>query len=199
MVRDYGFAPNPFAGFCTLATCKPKIRNTVAVSDWIMGTGGVTTGLEGRLIYLMEVNEVISFNDYWNEERFWAKRPVLNGSLSQIHGDNIYHANGEDWIQEDSHHSLEGGALNEENLERDLKSKNVAISYNFYYFGDRHIKIPNRYSSLACAGRDFCKHDPAKDILVNDFINHITKNFDAGVIGDPIDWADYYQGNLELE
>ncbi|WP_225761747.1 hypothetical protein [Acinetobacter sp. Marseille-P8610] len=24
--RDFGFAPNPFFNFCTLATCKPKIR-----------------------------------------------------------------------------------------------------------------------------------------------------------------------------
>ena len=25
VARDFGFAPNPFYGFCTLATCKPKI------------------------------------------------------------------------------------------------------------------------------------------------------------------------------
>src|SRR5712671_5339411 len=26
VARDFGFAPNPFFGVCTLATCKPDIR-----------------------------------------------------------------------------------------------------------------------------------------------------------------------------
>ncbi len=36
---DSGFAPNPFYGFCTLATCKPDIRKHAQVGDWIVGTG----------------------------------------------------------------------------------------------------------------------------------------------------------------
>ena len=39
VARDYGFAPNPFFSTCTLATCKPKIRRTASVGDWIIGTG----------------------------------------------------------------------------------------------------------------------------------------------------------------
>ncbi|MFH1865797.1 MAG: hypothetical protein ABIK85_07930, partial [Candidatus Eisenbacteria bacterium] len=31
VARDYGFAPNPFCGVCTLATCKPKIRESASV------------------------------------------------------------------------------------------------------------------------------------------------------------------------
>ena len=31
ITRDYGFAPNPFGGICTLATCKPGIRNHAKV------------------------------------------------------------------------------------------------------------------------------------------------------------------------
>src|SRR5262245_31415483 len=38
VARDYGFAPNPFYGFCTLATCKPDIRRTADIGDWIVGT-----------------------------------------------------------------------------------------------------------------------------------------------------------------
>ena len=38
--RDFGFAPNPFHGYCTLATCKPKIRNGASIGNWIMGIGG---------------------------------------------------------------------------------------------------------------------------------------------------------------
>jgi len=36
---DSGFAPNPFYGYCTLATCKPPIRKSAAVEDWIVGCG----------------------------------------------------------------------------------------------------------------------------------------------------------------
>ena len=33
---DGGFAPNPFFGYCTLATCKPRIRKGALVGDWIV-------------------------------------------------------------------------------------------------------------------------------------------------------------------
>ena len=36
ITRDYGFAPNPFGGICTLATCKPGIRNHATVGDWVV-------------------------------------------------------------------------------------------------------------------------------------------------------------------
>ena len=39
VARDYGFAPNPFYGCCTLATCKPIIRRMAQVGDWVIGTG----------------------------------------------------------------------------------------------------------------------------------------------------------------
>lgn len=37
VARDFGFAPNPFHGYCTLATCKPDIRATASVGDWVIG------------------------------------------------------------------------------------------------------------------------------------------------------------------
>ena len=32
---DSGFAPNPFYGYCTLATCKPNIRRSADIGDWV--------------------------------------------------------------------------------------------------------------------------------------------------------------------
>lgn len=40
ITRDFGFAPNPFHGICTLATCKPRIRKAANIGDWILGIGG---------------------------------------------------------------------------------------------------------------------------------------------------------------
>jgi len=70
--HDYGFAPNPFGGFCTLAKCKygTKKRNIVElaeVGDWIAGTGGVDlrkSAGHGKLIYAMRVDEIISLDEY---------------------------------------------------------------------------------------------------------------------------------------
>jgi hypothetical protein len=72
--HDYGFAPNPFGDFCTLAKCKygSKKRNIVElaeVGDWIAGTGGVDlrkSAGHGKLIYAMRVDEIISLDEYCN-------------------------------------------------------------------------------------------------------------------------------------
>lgn len=41
--HDYGLAPNPFGGYCSLAVCKPGIRGNenLKIGDWIIGTGEI--------------------------------------------------------------------------------------------------------------------------------------------------------------
>ena len=80
MVWDAGFAPNPFWGYCTLATCKPKVRLRAEVGDWIVGMGSKV--LEKRygigyfkLIYAMRVDEKLTFEQYSKDPRFRDKIP----------------------------------------------------------------------------------------------------------------------------
>ena len=63
---DSGFAPNPFYGYCTLATCKPGIRRKAEVEDWVVGSGSNdrSVGRGGYLVYAMRVTEVMTFDDY---------------------------------------------------------------------------------------------------------------------------------------
>ena len=78
VARDFGFAPNPFHGCCTLATCKPQIRASASVGDWIIGTGAKTKyRLTAHLIYAMTVDEVITFEAYWQDVRFSRKATCL--------------------------------------------------------------------------------------------------------------------------
>ena len=135
--RDFGFAPNPFHGFCTFATCKSRIRESAQIGDWIIGVGGARLKATGRCVYLMKVSEILTFNDYWSDARFQNKKPLRNGSLVMMVGDNIYHqeAGNSRWIQEDSHHSNPDGSPNLHNLRKDTGSINVLISDHFYYFG----------------------------------------------------------------
>lgn len=144
ITRDFGFAPNPFHGICTLATCKPDIRKAASVGDWVMGIGGSSLPkVKRKCILLMKVTELLSFQEYWEDKRFSLKRPVRNGSRVQMLGDNIYHKNDQDeWIQEDSHHSNPDGTANPINLDRDTgRSDRVLISNCFLYFGGDAIPI----------------------------------------------------------
>lgn len=91
--HDYGFAPNPFHGTLSLATCKGPIRQNknLKVGDWIVGFGSKSMDNEGYLIYAMKVERIITFDEYWESEEFQCKKPVINGTLVQMYGDNVYH------------------------------------------------------------------------------------------------------------
>ena len=99
----------------------------------------------------MKVTEKLTFQEYWEDQRFSYKKPVLNGSLKQIHGDNIYHNENGEWIQLDSHHSLYDGQINEGNLKQDLSGEYVLISNNFLYLGINAWKVPDKYLEI-CPG-----------------------------------------------
>jgi hypothetical protein len=142
--RDFGFAPNPFHGVCTLATCKPIIRRTAQVGDWIIGMGGTRLNATGRCVFGMQVEECMTFDDYWNDSRYRVKRPVRNGSRKMMVGDNIYHraSTNSPWQQEDSHHSLPSGEPNSHNLIQDTQTNRVLISRKFLYFGNSAPMVP---------------------------------------------------------
>lgn len=192
VLRDYGFAPNPFYGICTLATCKPLIRKNANINDWIIGTGSVKYNCKGLLIYAMKVTEKTCFNDYYRDRKYQCKKPIMNGSLKQAYGDNIYYFYKETskWIQLDSHHSNENGSINLDNLKRDVRFDNVLISNFFFYFGQNMIEIPARYKTRICHDRQgYKKFSNSK------FINWLLENFILGYYGDPLLFKDFNRYN----
>lgn len=196
LTRDYGFAPNPFFGFCTLACCKPHIRAKAEVGDWIIGTGSIENQLLYNLIFVMKVSEKMSFEDYSNDERFVRKKPIVNGSLKQIHGDNIYYKENHQWCQRDSHHSFHDGGLNEANLKQDLSGIYVLISDSFIYLGNNHMKVPEKYLDL-CPNSKQRNYITIKDTdLAEEFLEMIAKIYQFGVQGEPLNWIEYNQQSL---
>lgn len=192
MSRDFGFAPNPFHGFCTLATCKPGIRKSAQVSDWVMGVGGRRLKATGKCIYLMKVTEIITFDEYWIDSRFMLKKPLRNGSSVMMVGDNIYHRNRatEPWIQEDSHHSEPDGSPHNKNLVRDTSSINVLISTNFYYFGSHAPPID--LESIGFKNIRNYRKFPLDDTSVKELIEMIETQYKKGrnlVLADPFDFS----------
>ncbi len=142
--RDFGFAPNPFHGFCTLATCKPKIRGKAQIGDWVIGIGGSRLKASGKCVFAMRVTERITFNEYWSNAIYKDKKPVRNGSRRMMVGDNIYcfDPSSKQWSQADSHHSHVDGSVNLDNLSRDTSKDCVLISRHFFYFGIEAPLIP---------------------------------------------------------
>lgn len=183
--RDFGFAPNPFGEHCTLATCKPSIRKSAEIGDWIFGTSSTLHQKPPRLIYAMQVTGKMAFNEYYNYPDFQYKKPVMNGSLKKMYGDNIYHQNIDgNWLQDDSHHSLDNGEINQHNLKRDTSTTNmVLISNYFYYFGKEAFEITSKYSE------EFCKKGPGHRYVDEEIalkiLAHIQKNYNTGLIGFP--------------
>lgn len=184
--RDFGFAPNPFHGSCTLATCKPQIRKSANVGDWVIGIGGARLRATGHCIFAMEVTNRVSFDVYWADKAFLDKRPVRNGSRRMLVGDNIYHFTGNQWHQADSHHSLEDGTPNILNIQKDTSTNSVLISQNFHYFGKDPPDVSDILSELGYKnGRYHRKYDlvKAKDLL--SFLDRFPKN---QVLADPFDF-----------
>lgn len=192
--HDYGLAPNPFGEYCTLAVCKSKIRinKNLQIGDWIVGTGSAKLNNLNHLIYAMRLEEKITFQNYWEDERFQYKKPKLNGSLVQLYGDNIYHhdQNTNNWIQENAAHSLAGGQLNPKHLNSDIGGEFVLISKEFYYFGDANFLIPEEYQEVCSKGRNMMWKKIPEDVK-NGFIQWLTENFSVGIYGDPINWYEH--------
>jgi hypothetical protein len=186
--HDLGFAPNPFHGFCTLACCKPRIRKTATVGDYILGMGASKPRLGGRLCYWMKVSEILSFDQYWADPRFRRKRPNMSGSTFLRYGDNIYHhAEGHDgFIQEDSFHSFVNGGLCVPNLCRDTATTDrVLIGREFAYWGQVGIELPE---SLRCfeirrTGHK-CRFPTEKLAELTDWLNSLPR----GLRGEPAHW-----------
>lgn len=186
--HDLGFAPNPFHGFCTLACCKPKIRKSAKIGDYVLGMGAVKPKLSGHLSYWMRVDEILTFDAYWNDPRFRRKRPVMTGTTYLRYGDNIYHHQNDkaEYHQEDSFHSRPNGVLSPANLHRDTASTDkVLVSRTFGYFGRSGIKLPRKLSRFKIKSPGHkCRFSNAQIAAMLEWL----KTLDTGFRDEPAHW-----------
>lgn len=192
VVYDIGFAPNPFHGVCTLATCKPGVRAAATVGDWVVGVGSQAQGSLGKLVYGMQVAEKLTFDEYWEDQRFAKKRPDRAGSLKYRYGDNVYHRDAKGtWIQADCRHSLESGAAHPDHVKRDTGANAVLIAGAFTYWGSEgpgipaELRDPDR-ADLADPGRGFAYRTYSDDFVAAtvDWLLSLP----TGYQGTPADW-----------
>ena len=172
MTHDSGFAPNPFFGYLTLATCMTEIRRTKKVGEWVAGFTskalvkkckelGFTIPYQG-LIYLMEIGEILPLDAYFHDPRFQAKKaiPLGRNNIMLERGDNIYRLDDSGQFLQ-----LENDNHDESELAKDTKGKNVLIAKRFYYFGrscpvsdsswlTMNVRVPDRYIANGCKSNE---------------------------------------------
>ncbi len=144
LTTDSGFAPNPFWGVLTLATCKPGIRRSKRKNDWIAGFTskelcGDPVGQE-RLVYLMQVEEKLTLAAYFHDSRFREKIPDLGAQDPRCWvGDNMYapkRGAGGGFRQLPGMHGRN-------DKERDLSGAFVLVAGTHFYFGRDALVVPD--------------------------------------------------------
>ncbi len=172
---DDGAAPNPFWGICTLTICKPVIRRTADVGDWIVGVGSKNVrgkDYSGRMVYAMRITEIMSLSEYdeFCRGALPKKIPDIDSrSYKRKVGDCQYdYSNGKKAVQREGVHLPKNRA-------RDLRGKNALLSNHFYYFGDEATKLPARFSILVRQGQGHQCHK--NEEMKNEFVKWIERKF----------------------
>lgn len=177
VVHDYGFAPNPYGGFLSIATCKPRIRSSAHVGDWVVGVGSVKTVGGESVVYAALVNEIVPIDVYGSEERFAIKRPVFRAEPWRQVGDSVYYRNdAAEWSRRPSLH-------NASHVKTDLSGKRVLLAQEFYYFGATAPLLPEVLTTLAKPGRGHRRFTD-RDLIVN-LANWLRSTFESGILGEP--------------
>jgi len=171
LASDTGFAPNVTGGYCTLACCKPVVRRVARVGDWVVGTLPKYFG-RNRVGYLMRVSETVTFDDFFNDDRFGKKKPSVDP-----HGDNIYFKKDGEFLQlENNHHS-------EKDVEHDTKADRVLVSSLFWYFGGEAPEMPVQFHPVIKTGPS---HKKITDTtLIKELIEWVHSKYRLGVLGKP--------------
>lgn len=154
---DDGAAPNPFYDVCTLAICKPGIRATARIGDWIIGTGSKNSQLAKKefhdlstyVVYAMKVTDRMNMEQYnkYCEQSLRGKIPNRKSQkFEKRMGDSIYY----DFISPQHAEMRESVHSDHKdmNTRRDLKGKNVLLSTHFYYFGLAAKELPPSLRSI---------------------------------------------------
>jgi hypothetical protein len=148
---DIGSAPNPFWGLCTLAICKPNIRQSANVGDWVVGTGSAVSpigNISDEVVYAMCVTQKMTMEDYdrFTRSKLPYKIPLMTSTDPRRRsGDSIYDFSTSPPLLRPSVHG-------EGNQKTDLKGGWVLLSNHYFYFGDSPVDLPEELLEIVKKG-----------------------------------------------
>lgn len=177
VASDDGLAPNITGGYCSLTVCKPVVRRVARpLKDWVVG---MSTNKHGatKLIYSMQVEEKIPFDDFFADERFAAKKPLPQNPM----GDNFI-KNGHAVLYWGAHHAKP------DKMAANLKMPVALCGQNFWYFGKNAPELPKTFHETKLVKGPRRGHkivDNPQD--VNRFYKWLTKHYNPAIYGEPRD------------
>ena len=175
MTSDSDFAPHVRDGWLSLACCKPGIREKAKIGEWIGGVGGTTlfgSKEDSRLIFLMQVDETMSFDEYFYDKRFAGKKRA----------DNIYKRNSK--LIQDNKANWMKKHVKEKDIRHDTKIDRVLLSKHFYYFGDKAIPLIHFKSEELLKPYRNYGHWVSKNLSKKIF-DFVSSRYLPGIIGKP--------------
>ena len=193
MTHDTGFAPNPFWGYLTLATCKPKIREHKRPGDWVAGFTskklcGDWVGDE-RLVFLMQVEEKMALADYFHDRRFQSKIP-RDPPVAKVHrcGDNIYRPLVRNARDAREFEQVPNDHHGPDRKDHDLKGRNALIARRFAYFGVEALPVPRHVHPNVSAGQSPHGTETRDLARAKRFIEYVFGVAHAPVMARPHQW-----------
>lgn len=197
MTNDSGFAPNPFHGFLTLANCKPGIRKSGRrkIGDWIAGftsseLNGDSVG-EERLVYLMKVTDIVTYEEYWNNPKYKVKKPKLKlARIKNKAGDNIYKPLIRNAKLPGHFKQIPNKFHFIKNKKDDLSGLNVLISKYFFYFGCKPLIIDNSIKPSIPPSQHPYGYKTKDQEIAKAFVDFVKKHPVNKVINYPIGMQD---------
>jgi Nucleotide modification associated domain 2 len=141
-------APNPFWGVCTLVICKPAIRRTAHVGDWVVGFGSANSpigDISRGVVYAMKVTRIMTMQEYdaYCKTSLKEKLPRWDSEdYREKVGDCIYD------FSEEGMPAVRKSVHSEACRKKDLGGMNALLSDRFYYFGDKPVLLPNKFIAL---------------------------------------------------
>ncbi len=160
---DCGGAPCVENALWSLAICKPIIRKIAVIGDIIIGISGNKLKIgKNKIIFIAEITNVLTIRNY-----------AINHSERS---DCIYTENLE-LIKDNEFHNCGS-------IKTDLGGKNVLLSTNFIYYGNKYISVPEHLSEIIPGrGHQSDKNKPYIENIVNFFIKEKSR-IGIGKIGE---------------
>lgn len=166
LTTDNGSAPCIQNNLLSLAICKPKIRKTANINDYIVGISANSMNLgENKLLYIARITNKILLQDYCKLHSN-RKDCIYNNKLCRL--------------KNAKYHSCK-------DKKRDLSGLYVLLSSDFIFFGSRNITIPNIIKDIIpkYQGHLSRKNIQFNNILPNLF-TELKNKYGKGKIGNHI-------------
>ncbi len=207
MTHDSGFAPNPFGGVLTLATCTPNhMRARLESGDWIVGIEANVLRDKRKsslypiknnfIVYVAKVDKILSLNEYSNDSQFEGKKHANDKGWKETRGDNVYCIENNEWRWTRGHehdsnkfkYFSKGKLPSYKPLSQDIKGDRVFICKEFSYFGDFGVEFDINF--LDCikktCGFKYCRNNDDKYEKFLSYIKSLMTKYGKGKIGNPI-------------